>query len=143
MRIIVLCLFLAGLAAGQKYKGPRPEKPDVPYLLHAQNLIATDAAEAREDKRKEGKAYVTSGASAKAKTPLAEPIFLFESKSIPPEKLTLYKLDVKNAPERSSSSTIPRSARIPPKRSAFLRKSLIPDCTGWNRPSRSTMGNTR
>ncbi|MBM3785889.1 MAG: hypothetical protein FJW30_16115 [Acidobacteria bacterium] len=96
MRIIVLCLFLAGLAAGQKYKGPRPEKPDVPYLLHAQNLIATDAAEAREDKRKEGKAYVTSGASAKAKTPLAEPIFLFESKSIPPEKLTLYKLDVKN-----------------------------------------------
>lgn len=80
----------------QKYNGPRPEKPDTPYLLHAARLVPTDVDEAKEEKRKEGTAYVTAGPSAKAKTPLAEPIFLFETKSIPPEKLALYKLDVKN-----------------------------------------------
>ena len=97
MRTAVLTLVaLTALHAQQKYNGPRPEKPDLPYLLHATKLIPTDAGEAKEEKRKEGTAYITAGAAAKAKTPLAEPIFLFESKSIMPDKLTMYKLEVKN-----------------------------------------------
>jgi len=86
---------MASALAAQKYDGPRPPKPDVPYLLHASNLISTDVDDAKEDKRKDGTAYVTPGVAAKAKTPLAEPIFLFETKSIAPERLSLYKLDVK------------------------------------------------
>jgi hypothetical protein len=95
MRILVLVVSMAATLAAQKYDGPRPPKPDVPYLLHASKLVPTDTDEAKEEKRKDGTAYVTPGAAAKAKTPLAEPIFLFETKTIPPEKLTLYKLEVK------------------------------------------------
>ena len=96
MRILILAFALAAALTAQKYDGPRPPKPDVPYLLHASNLISTDVDEAKEDKRKDGTAYITPGAAAKAKTPLAEPIFLFETKSIPPERLSLYRLDVKS-----------------------------------------------
>lgn len=95
MRTLVLALALAASLAAQKYSGPRPEKADLPYLLHAAKLIPCDADEAKEEKRKEGTAYVTPGASAKARTPLAEPIFLFESKSIAPERLALYRMEAK------------------------------------------------
>lgn len=95
MRTLALALTLAAALAAQKYDGPRPAKPDVPYLLHANKLISTDVEEAKEEKRKDGTAYVTTGAAAKARTPLAEPIFLFETKNIPPEKLSLYRLEVK------------------------------------------------
>jgi hypothetical protein len=95
MRIFALAVTLAATLAAQKYDGPRPPKPDVPYLLHASKLVPTDAGEAKEEKRKDGTAYITPGATAKARTPLAEPIFLFETKTLAPEKLSLYKLDVK------------------------------------------------
>lgn len=97
MRTLALVLLAAAtLAAQQRYKGPRPEKADVPFLLHASKLVPLDAMEAKEEKRKDGSAFVTSGAAANAKTPLAEPIFLFETRSIAPEKLSMYKLDVKD-----------------------------------------------
>jgi hypothetical protein len=96
MRILALAFAIGAALTAQKYDGPRPPKPDVPFLLHAANLISTDVDEAKEDKRKDGTAYVTTGAAAKARTPLAEPIFLFETKSILPERLSLYKLEVKN-----------------------------------------------
>jgi hypothetical protein len=95
MRILALAVAMTAALAAQKYDGPRPPKPDMPYLLHAATLIPTDVDEAKEEKRKDGTAYVTTGAAAKARTPLAEPIFLFESKAIPPEKLSLYMLDTK------------------------------------------------
>jgi len=95
MRILALAFAIGAALTAQKYDGPRPPKPDVPYLLHASTLISTDVDEAKEDKRKDGTAYITTGAAAKARTPLAEPIFLFETKSIPPERLSLYKLEVK------------------------------------------------
>lgn len=91
--LLLGCLF-AGLAAD--YKGPRPEKPDVPYLLLADRLIELEAGSAAEDKRKDGAAYAVNGASSPARTPLAEPIFIMESKSVSPERLGLFKFDVKN-----------------------------------------------
>ena len=95
MRTLALAFAIGAALTAQKYDGPRPPKPDVPYLLHASNLIPTDVDEAKEDKRKDGTAYVTTGAAARARTPLAEPIRLFESKNISPERLALYKMEVK------------------------------------------------
>jgi len=88
-------LFLSGLAA-QKYSGPRPAKPDVPYLVHADTLVETQVTEAKEEKRKQDIAYVVPGASSTAKTPLAGPAFIFQSEQIQADKLQLYRFDVKN-----------------------------------------------
>ncbi len=87
-----------GIAAfGQKYDGPRPPKPDVVYLVHADNLVPTDVTEAKQDSGKKNETqYSVSGAGASAKTPLAEPIFIMESEKIQPQSLELYRFEVKN-----------------------------------------------
>ncbi|HUI55375.1 MAG TPA: hypothetical protein VLY04_10410 [Bryobacteraceae bacterium] len=95
-RTIWLGLTVAFLAAAQKYDGPRPPKPDLPYLKHASNLIPTEAAMAKEEKKKDDTTYVIDGASSSARTPLASPIFLMQAGSISPDKLALYKLETKN-----------------------------------------------
>lgn len=77
-------------------KTPRPPKQDVPYLLHATNLVECEVAEAKEERRKDDVAYVVDGASSPARTPLAEPIFLIDARKVRPEELQLYRLDVKN-----------------------------------------------
>jgi hypothetical protein len=84
----------AGLAQ-KKYSGPRPPKPDVPFLLHADNLIATETSEAREEKRKNETIASIPGADSPVKTPLAEPIFLLETAKIEPGQLELWKLESK------------------------------------------------
>ena len=86
----LLMITLAALAA-EKYDGPRPPKPDMAYLVHADNLIPTEALEAKD----EGGLYSVPGASSAARTPLAEPIFLIESDKVLPERLELYRWDVK------------------------------------------------
>lgn len=84
------------VAAQDKYSGPRPPKADVPYLVHADNLIETDTAQAREEQKKDQSLYVVAGTTAKAKTPVAEPIFLFQSDKLSPDSLELYGMEVKN-----------------------------------------------
>jgi len=95
-RLLPIALFLSAAAYAQKYDGPRPPKPDVPYLKHAETLVATDVAEAKEEKRKDDILYTIDGVSSSAKTPLSSPILLFQMQKVSPEKLSLYKLDVKN-----------------------------------------------
>jgi len=116
--ILAVLLLIALAAPAQKretYRGPRPPKPDIPYLLHAENLIATEAVEAREDKRKEETAYVVNGAASPVRTPLAEPIFLIETEKLIPEKLELYKLVVKGGSREIAFPDNPkRRARIRP-----------------------------
>lgn len=90
-----LLLALAACAAAQKYDGPRPPKPDLPYLKHASNLVPTEAAQAKEQKQKNDTLYIVEGANSPARTPLASPIFLFQADKIVPDKFGLYKLDVK------------------------------------------------
>ena len=81
--------------ADDKYTGPRPPKPDIPYLMHADNLIETEVIEAKqEDRGKETLAWVP-GVSSPVRTPLAEPIFLIDAQKIVPDKLELYKFDAK------------------------------------------------
>lgn len=91
MRLAVLSLAFCAGAFAQKYNGPRPPKPDLPYLVHADNLIPTEALEARQEKL----TFIIPGASSPSRTPLAEPIFIIQSDKISPESLELYKMDVK------------------------------------------------
>jgi hypothetical protein len=94
---LALILAIALAAFAEKYDGPMPEKQDLPYILQADNLIPTDNGTAKEQKGKKDEiTYIVSGAAAKARTPLASPIFLIKTKEIVPEKLSLYRLDVKN-----------------------------------------------
>jgi len=96
LRTLVFPLIALSLAAADKYQGPRPPKPDLPYLLHASRLVETEATEAREEKRKGDTVYVISGASSPARTPLAEPIQLVETEKLQADRLELYKLEVRN-----------------------------------------------
>ena len=73
MTLVAVAVVCAAFA--QKYDGPRPPKPDVPYLKHADNLIPVEVAQAKEEKRKDDTIYTIEGANSSAKTPLAEPIF--------------------------------------------------------------------
>lgn len=99
MRFVSLFLALAlllPLHAWQKYSGPRPPKPDIPYLLHASTLVETEVKEAKDEQRKDENAAVIDGAASPVRTPLPEPIFLFLSEKISPDKLEMYKLEVKS-----------------------------------------------
>lgn len=97
MRLAGLVLLIASASVySADYDGPRPPKPDVPYLLHASKLLETELAEAKEEQKKDDTTYIITGAASTAKTPMAEPIFIFESDKVAPEKLELYKLEVKN-----------------------------------------------
>ena len=94
------CLLLAvALAAfAQKYTGPRPPKPDVPYLKHAADLIPAESTEAREEhgKKKDDVVYAIAGLNSPVRTPLAAPIFLFQSDKLAPDRLQLFKLESRN-----------------------------------------------
>src|SRR5579884_3339126 len=84
------------VAASDRYNGPRPPQPDIPYLLHADHLVQTEVADAREQGGKKESTFVIPGASSPARTPLAEPIFLMRTKDISPDSLELYRLEVRN-----------------------------------------------
>jgi hypothetical protein len=101
-----LILFLLGAAAGsaQKYTGPRPPKPDVVYLVHADNLVPLEVAEAKQESKKDEVTYTVAGASSPARTPLAEPIFLMQSDKIQADHLELYRMEVKNGRREVSVS---------------------------------------
>ena len=95
-RILWLSLAAVFAAAAQKYDGPRPPKPDIPYLKHADTLIPTEAVVAKEEKKKDDTTHVIDGANSIAKTPLASPIFLMQAGKVAPDKLALYKLEIKD-----------------------------------------------
>lgn len=95
-RILPLLVAAVCTAFAQKYDGPRPPKPDLPYLKHADNLLATEVSQAVEQKQKKDDVlYIVEGANSPARTPLASPVFLFLADKLMPDKLGLYKLDVK------------------------------------------------
>jgi hypothetical protein len=96
MRVGLALLFVLIAAQAEDYKGPRPPKPDMVYLVHADNLLETEVNEAKEETKKNDVSYTISGASSPARTPLAEPIFIMESDKVQADKLELYRLEVKN-----------------------------------------------
>jgi hypothetical protein len=97
MRCAFTLFLLAALAAGaDDYTGPRPPQADVPYLVHASNLIPTEVTEATQEGKKDDTTFSVAGAASSARTPLAEPIFLLRSEKIKPDALELYRFEVKN-----------------------------------------------
>ncbi|SRR5258706_16171019 len=96
----IAAALLLGVAAtapaADKYDGPRPPKKDLLYLVHADNLVPTDAVDAQEDRKKDDVVASVPGSGASARTPLAEPVFIIETDKIQPEGLELYRFDVKN-----------------------------------------------
>ena len=95
-RISLAVLTAASLFAAEKYSGPRPPKADVPYLLHADNLIETEAGTAKSQERKDVVIATLPGPSSPVKTPLAEPVFLVKTDKLVIDKLAAYKMEVKN-----------------------------------------------
>jgi len=95
-RFFLAVTLLSASMFAAEYKGPRPPKADIPYLLHADTLIQTEVTEAKQETQKKTTAYTVSGASSPARTPLAEPIFLMEQNRIDPGTLELWKLEVRN-----------------------------------------------
>ena len=112
-RISLFAVAVVCAAFAQKYDGPRPPKPDVPFLKHADNLITTEVAQAKEEKRKDDTLYTIEGANSSAKTPLAEPIFLFQSEKLHPDKLQLFKLDTKNGRREILMSPKKKQGAVP------------------------------
>jgi hypothetical protein len=112
----LLCLALAAAAfacAQDKYTGPRPPKPDVLYLVHADNLIPTEVTEAKGESKHSETVYTIPGAGASARTPLAEPIFIIQADRISPQALELYKADVKGG--RREVTMVQKHTRGSPK----------------------------
>ncbi len=92
-----MILICSGALLGQeKYSGPKPEKADLLYLVHADNLVATEAGEAKEVDRKGDRIAIIAGATSPAATPLTSPIFIIRADKINPDQLEIYKLEVKN-----------------------------------------------
>ena len=96
LRILPLAAAVVFAAHAQHSSALKPPKPDLPYLKHADNLVPTEMVQAQEQKKKDESTYVIAGAESSAKTPLAMPVFLFQSEKIPVESLQLYRLDAKN-----------------------------------------------
>ena len=96
MRYLLLLCVAALAIQAEDYKGPRPPKADVLYLVHASNLVPTEVLTAQQDSKKDTDTFTVPGAASPARTPLAEPIFLFRSDRIKPDDLGLFKFEVKN-----------------------------------------------
>lgn len=114
-RTAVLLAFTALSVSAQKYAGPRPAKPDIPYLLHAASLLETEVSEAQQSKVKDDVLYTVKGAGSDARTPLAEPIFILDSQKLNPDQLSLYKMEVKNGQRQLLIPTQGRRAKNAPK----------------------------
>jgi hypothetical protein len=96
MHLVLAVLLTCTALIAQKYTGTLPPKADLPYLIHASDLVPTEASEAREEGKKDDIIYVIAGAASPVKTPLASPIFLLQADKLQPDKFELYRLEVKN-----------------------------------------------
>jgi hypothetical protein len=86
----------AAASAEDKYSGPKPANKDLPYLLHGEKLIATEVQKASQSDSKQGQVFFVSGTTSPARTPLAEPVFIFSPDHFRAEQLGLFRLDVRN-----------------------------------------------
>jgi hypothetical protein len=94
--LLAVSLLSAQSTGRRKSALPDPPKKDVPYIIHAGNLVETEIGQAKQESRKDEVAYAIPGPGSSVRTPLAGPEFLFESETISPDRLQLYKLESKN-----------------------------------------------
>ena len=90
-------MFLSALAPAQeKYSGPKPPNKEIPHLLHGEKLIATEVQKASQSNSKAGQVFFVPGTTSPARTPLAEPIFLFSPDHVRAEQLGLFRFEVRD-----------------------------------------------
>ena len=96
LALLALCaLTLAGQSDGRNKLGlPNPAKQDIPYLIQASEIHELEQTEATPEEVKNQMRYWMAGTTSAAKTPLASPEFLFDSKDIDPRDLSLYRFEV-------------------------------------------------
>lgn len=92
----VLALLALPLLGADRYTGPRPPKADLPYLQHADNLVETESGMASMETRKDATYAIVAGTTSKARTPLAEPIFLVQTNKFQADKFEIYKMELKD-----------------------------------------------
>jgi hypothetical protein len=96
MRRILLLVSVAVLPAfAQAYTGPRPAKPDLPYIRHADHLVPTEAVTAKEERKHNESVYTVDGTVSSARTPLVLPVFLLLADKLNPDSLGLYRMETK------------------------------------------------
>src|SRR5215203_2126585 len=95
-RFAFALLTCSALFAAEKYNGPRPPKADLPYLVHADNLIETEVGKAQSSEKKDTVVATLPGAASPMKTPMSEPVFLIKTDKLLVDKLQAYRLEVKN-----------------------------------------------
>lgn len=93
MRVAQLAPFLVLLAAAGAQTLPDPPKKDTPYLIHATNLLETEASQATEVSDKKAQIFWVPGAASSARTPLGFPEFLFAQDQVDPHTLRLYAFE--------------------------------------------------
>lgn len=95
--LLALCCLAVAVAvtatAQKKYTGPRPAKPDVPFLLIIDKLIEVESAMAQESSAKNSTTYTVSGESSNVRSPVPEPVFLFQAEKLNPERLSLFRMN--------------------------------------------------
>lgn len=91
--VVILCVGL--LSAQEAYNGPVPAHRNVPYLVHADSLVETEAGSARERLLKDGMIYFVPGDRSPSRTPLACPTLVIDADGAEVEKLRLFRLRVR------------------------------------------------
>ena len=74
---------------------PKPPKPDIPFLLHANNLIETESSVAFEHSTKKNLFYGVANRSSGVNTPMARPEFVILTNRLSPYHLKLYGFESK------------------------------------------------
>jgi hypothetical protein len=103
-RALTLIVFAIGVAAQTTYTGPRPDKKDVPYLVHAAALVQTEIARSTPIPDGDRTIWSIPGESSLAKTPLALPMFIIDSTAVVPARLRLYPFEPKDGRRRLTLS---------------------------------------
>jgi hypothetical protein len=94
-RLWMVAIAAALCASAQKYNGPLPAKPDLPYIKQAGSLIPMEIAEARSEKAGSGTRFLIDGAASPVKTPISLPIFILKAQKLTAERLQLYKMEAR------------------------------------------------
>jgi len=118
VKILLLAAALTAFAQ-DPYKGPVPEKVDLPFIRHANKLIPTDPGEARDESAKGDTIYTVAGpgAAADSRTPLTEPAFIVKVSKLNIQQMQLYKMEAKGGqrqlvlPQKPKKNS-PRAIRL-------------------------------
>jgi hypothetical protein len=133
-----LLVFVRRVFSQQKSRGPKPVKTDLPYLLQAEKLIATETQQVTRSGEKDDAAITVNGTTSPARTPLPEPIFLFSPGQINASDFELIQFQISKG-KRQWNKAQPSNSGDEPEQ--ILRLTLRPVEEGVVRIEAATMLN--